>query len=56
MIGDSLRDIDAALAVGGRPILVLTGNGLKTHSVLKARGAAVETYGNLREAAIALLK
>lgn len=30
MVGDSRRDIDAATAVGGAPILVLTGNGKKT--------------------------
>ena len=29
-IGDSLRDIQAALAVGARPYLVLTGKGKKT--------------------------
>jgi len=30
MIGDSLRDLQAAAAVGARPILVLTGKGRKT--------------------------
>lgn len=55
MIGDSLRDIDAALAVGGRPILVLTGNGEKTAAALDARGTPVETYANLFEAAGALI-
>jgi D-glycero-D-manno-heptose 1,7-bisphosphate phosphatase len=29
-IGDSLRDLDAAAAVGGLPMLVLTGKGAKT--------------------------
>ena len=29
-IGDSLRDLQAAAAVGARPILVLTGKGRKT--------------------------
>jgi len=29
-IGDSLRDLEAAVAVGARPILVLTGKGRKT--------------------------
>jgi len=29
-IGDSQRDLDAAVAVGARPILVLTGKGAKT--------------------------
>jgi D-glycero-D-manno-heptose 1,7-bisphosphate phosphatase len=31
-IGDSLRDLQAALAVGAQPILVLTGKGQKTHA------------------------
>ncbi|MEO5694026.1 MAG: D-glycero-beta-D-manno-heptose 1,7-bisphosphate 7-phosphatase [Usitatibacter sp.] len=35
-IGDSLRDLQAADAVGGQPILVLTGKGTKT----KAEGGA----------------
>lgn len=30
VIGDSLRDLQAAAAVGAQPILVLTGNGKKT--------------------------
>ncbi len=32
MVGDSLRDLQAIEAVGGRPILVLTGKGKKTLS------------------------
>jgi D-glycero-D-manno-heptose 1,7-bisphosphate phosphatase len=31
-IGDSLRDLQAAQAVGAQPILVLTGKGRKTHA------------------------
>ncbi len=30
-IGDSLRDLQAAVAVAAQPILVLTGKGMKTH-------------------------
>lgn len=30
MVGDSLRDLQAIAAVGGRPVLVRTGNGMKT--------------------------
>jgi D-glycero-D-manno-heptose 1,7-bisphosphate phosphatase len=30
MVGDSLRDLQAAAAVGARPVLVLTGKGRKT--------------------------
>lgn len=52
IIGDSLRDIDAARAVGGRPILVLTGNGKKTASELGERD--VEIYPDLKAAVIGL--
>jgi D-glycero-D-manno-heptose 1,7-bisphosphate phosphatase len=31
-VGDSLRDLQAAASVGGRPILVLTGKGRKTRT------------------------
>ena len=31
-VGDGLRDLQAAAAVGARPILVLTGKGEKTHA------------------------
>ena len=31
-IGDSLRDLQAAVAVGGKPLLVLTGKGEKTRA------------------------
>lgn len=31
-VGDSLRDLQAAVAVGGHPLLVLTGKGEKTRS------------------------
>ena len=55
MIGDSLRDIDAALAVRGRPILVLTGNGRRTAEQLRQRGDDIETYDNLQAAAAALV-
>ncbi|MCK9283005.1 MAG: D-glycero-beta-D-manno-heptose 1,7-bisphosphate 7-phosphatase [Rhodocyclaceae bacterium] len=32
VVGDSLRDLQAAVAVGAQPILVLTGKGPKTHA------------------------
>jgi D-glycero-D-manno-heptose 1,7-bisphosphate phosphatase len=32
VIGDGLRDLQAAQAIGARPILVLTGKGEKTHA------------------------
>ena len=56
VIGDSLRDIDAALAVGARPILVLTGNGLQAAQALAARGTEIESFGDLAEAAQVLIK
>ena len=55
IIGDSARDIEAAIAVGGRPILVLTGNGREAAATLKRQGIAVETYENLRAAVAALI-
>ena len=55
MIGDSLRDIEAARAVGGRPILVLTGNGDSTSKALAEQGIETETYADLDEAVTALL-
>ncbi|HTJ97617.1 MAG TPA: HAD hydrolase-like protein, partial [Rhodocyclaceae bacterium] len=32
VVGDALRDLQAAVAVGARPILVLTGKGKKTQA------------------------
>jgi len=51
IIGDSERDIVAARAAGGRPILVLTGNGAASAAAFAARGEPVETYPDLRQAA-----
>ena len=31
VVGDGLRDLQAAAAIGARPMLVLTGKGEKTH-------------------------
>ena len=55
VIGDSLRDIDAALAVGARPLLVLTGNGSATREELEKQGRAVETCKDLADAADRLI-
>ena len=41
-IGDSLKDIEAAIAHGCRPILVQTGNGLRTAELLKQQQLKVE--------------
>lgn len=53
MIGDSERDLQAARAVGGRPILVKTGNGLKT---LDEDHNVEEVYDDLGSAAAHLIK
>ncbi len=53
-IGDSLRDLQAAQAVGAAPLLVLTGKGQRTH----ARGQGLEgipVYPDLAAAVDALL-
>ena len=55
VIGDSVRDIDAAIAAGARPILVRTGNGAVAEAVLASRGVAVEVFADLREAVDRLL-
>jgi len=53
VIGDSLRDLQAASAAGARPVLVLTGKGEKT---LKAGGLpeGTEIHQDLAAAAMAL--
>ena len=55
MIGDSERDIIAAKAVFGRPVLVLTGNGQNTAAVLLEKNGEVETYADLRAVAKQLI-
>ena len=53
VIGDSLRDLQAAIAVGARPILVLTGKGRRT---VRAGGLpeGTEIHPDLAAAAKAL--
>jgi D-glycero-D-manno-heptose 1,7-bisphosphate phosphatase len=55
MIGDSERDIAAAQAVGGRPILVLTGNGRKAAEIFAQREESIETYEDLSSAAAKII-
>jgi D-glycero-D-manno-heptose 1,7-bisphosphate phosphatase len=55
VVGDSERDLAAARAVDARPILVLTGNGLKTRDELDRRGVPVECHQDLLSAAEALV-
>jgi D-glycero-D-manno-heptose 1,7-bisphosphate phosphatase len=52
VIGDSRRDLEAARAVGARPILVRTGNGAATEAAGEA--GAAEVYDDLSAAADAL--
>jgi D-glycero-D-manno-heptose 1,7-bisphosphate phosphatase len=54
-IGDSLRDLQAAAAVGARPILVLTGKGLSTQAAGNLP-PGTEIHADLAEAVRALLK
>jgi D-glycero-D-manno-heptose 1,7-bisphosphate phosphatase len=55
IVGDSERDLVAARAVNARPILVLTGNGVKTSADLQQRGEEVETFADLDAVASALI-
>lgn len=53
-IGDSLRDLQAAAAVGARPMLVLTGKGRKTRDEGELP-PGTEVFSDLAEAVQALL-
>lgn len=55
VIGDSLRDLQAAAAAGARPILVRTGNGRKTAASLSGELAAIEVFDDLAAAAAVLV-
>ncbi len=55
VIGDSLRDLEAARAVGATPILVRTGKGLRTLAAGKGL-EDIPVYENLSEAVDALLR
>ena len=55
VIGDSLRDLEAAAAVDARPILVRTGKGARTEAALPERFANIAVYDDLAAAAHALL-
>lgn len=56
MIGDSERDLAAATSIGGRPILVLTGNGEKTALALAENAVSVPTFADLGAAASFLIE
>jgi D-glycero-D-manno-heptose 1,7-bisphosphate phosphatase len=55
VIGDSLRDLEAAAAVGARPILVRSGKGRRTEAALPERFAGAAVYDDLAGAARALI-
>ena len=55
VIGDSLRDLEAARSVGAKPVLVRTGKGLSPLAAGKGL-ENVPVYENLAEAVDALLK
>lgn len=55
VVGDSERDLVAARAVNGRPILVLTGNGKNAATDMMRRGDTVETYADLDSVATQLI-
>lgn len=55
VIGDSMRDLEAAQSVAARPILVRTGSGKDTERRLPA-GSTVPVFDNLADAAGDLLK
>ena len=55
-IGDSLRDLEAAQAVGAVPILVRTGNGRKTETALTGPLRGIRVFDDLASAARALVE
>lgn len=56
VIGDSLRDLEAAAAAGAAPVLVRTGNGARTEVQLPGALRSIPVYDDLAAAAAALCK
>ena len=56
VIGDSLRDLEAAVAVGATPILVRTGRGRSTELQLSGALANIAVFDDLAAAAAGLLR
>lgn len=54
-VGDSVKDVECALAKGALPLLVLTGNGESARAELLARGVTVTAYADLAAVARALV-
>tara|TARA_Y100000389_G_scaffold162869_1_gene165823 strand:+ start:16986 stop:17546 length:561 start_codon:yes stop_codon:yes gene_type:complete len=55
-IGDSMRDLEAAFKAGVTPILVRTGNGLKTEKNLPSKFSKIRIYDDLAKAAMNMIK
>ena len=55
LIGDSSRDLDAAIAVGASPILVRTGNGMATEKSL-SEADKISVFDDLAGAAHVLIR
>lgn len=55
VVGDSERDIDAALAAGARAVLVRSGNGREAEERLATRGIPIEVHDDLLAFARALI-
>lgn len=56
VVGDSLRDLQAAVAAGAEPILVRTGNGAKTAANLPDSLRSVSIFDDLAAVAAALTR
>jgi D-glycero-D-manno-heptose 1,7-bisphosphate phosphatase len=56
VVGDSLRDLQAAAAAGARPMLVRTGNGEKTASELPDSLSCVPVFDDLAAVAASLTR
>lgn len=54
-IGDSLRDLEAAVAVGARPVLVRTGNGAGCEAEARRQWPDLPVHDDLAAAVAALL-
>ncbi len=56
VIGDSLRDLEAAAAAGATPILVRTGNGRRTEAALPQAFRGVAVFDDLAAASREILR
>jgi D-glycero-D-manno-heptose 1,7-bisphosphate phosphatase len=56
VVGDSLRDLQAAAAAGARPLLVRTGNGRNTAARLPIELRSVPVFDDLAAVAASLTR